>query len=345
MSNVLTRFQDFVSKTTNLDKTDLRLGNNAAFEQRKTDSARWVSEEILQQARQSFSTGIQVPVFDYTAMPITNTRTLTIPDNQNTTRMVAVNMQTYTTGFTLGKASSFTNYKDYQDELNRNFKRMIKAFGDTFEDLCIADLDAAKTQVSTGLNGEYVFAADAITVPRAARGEFFAAIEPIMENEDFEGPFDIVANNNAKVDNLTEIAEFGQQNERNKAYQLDGKDFYFSRRITPAVGFGATGYIIQQGTLGLVTRVERDAYGNIKSDKAGVEFGTVTLPGLGIQAGLMYTESLADLSGRNGAASADHTRGVQEGWSFSVDIGLLNQYVTDPATRASGILKYQTASA
>ena len=64
---------------------------------------------------------------------------------------------------------------------------------------------------------------------------------------------------------------------------------------------------------------------------------------LNIPCGTYYYESVSDVSGIAGAATADLTRGLKQHYGFAVDVAVVTPYNSDPATNASPIIQLQVA--
>ena len=93
MSLVLTRIQN-IRANSNLDKFEYRpsrYGALNAFMVQSEDPTGILTEELKQKARTSIGNTLETPVIDYDAdITIGNTRTLTIADSENTSKMVQI---------------------------------------------------------------------------------------------------------------------------------------------------------------------------------------------------------------------------------------------------------------
>lgn len=107
MSLVLTRIQN-IRANSNLDKFEYRpsrYGALNAFMVQSEDPTGILTEELKQKARTSIGNALETPVIDYDAdITIDSTRTLTIADSENTSKMVQITFATYAWGFTIAPA-------------------------------------------------------------------------------------------------------------------------------------------------------------------------------------------------------------------------------------------------
>lgn len=122
---------------------------------------------------------------------------------------------------------------------------------------------------------------------------------------------------------------------------------YAAATALPAVTAGsnlyARGYAISKGSLGMLTRFERDCLlGTVSGD--GHEWGIATLPLLGLPVGTYFYDSVGDFSGIGGAGTADMVRTRKEHYGFAVDIAFVTAYNSDPTHNASPILSFNISS-
>ena len=98
MSLVSTRIQN-IRANSNLDKFEYRpsrYGALNAFMVQSEDPTGILTEELKQKARTSIGNTLETPVIDYDAdITIGSTRTLTITDSENTSKMVQITFATY----------------------------------------------------------------------------------------------------------------------------------------------------------------------------------------------------------------------------------------------------------
>ena len=124
MSLVLTRIQN-IRANSNLDKYEYRpsrYGALDAFIQQSSDPTGILTPELVDKARTSIGNVLETPVIDYDGgITISDTRTLTIDDSENTSKMVEIKFATYAFGFTIAPAMYMNNeigiQKDFETKL------------------------------------------------------------------------------------------------------------------------------------------------------------------------------------------------------------------------------------
>ena len=340
MSLINTRMQNLRSKA-NLDKWELRPSRYGAldcFIQQSADPAGIKTPELEEKAVKSIGSTLQVPVIDYDGgITIGSTRTVTIADSENTSRLVTIVFATYSWGFTIVPAAYMNNEISIQADFERKFNKYLYKFGETLDSAAVASLDANKTQVVNDTLGLYTFASNTVSATFAKREEMIGDINPIQAANDFYNPLHIVGN--AGVESLVrKLAEKGIYNSENKLIQYSDKTFHFSNRVANGTDRYATAFAVPSGSLAILTRYEREALLRTKS-KTGHEWDIDTLPMLNMPVGTYYYESVGDFSGIAGAATADLTRAKKEHYGFAVDVAFIVAENSDAATRASAVLK------
>jgi hypothetical protein len=90
--------------------------------------------------------------------------------------------------------------------------------------------------------------------------------------------------------------------------------------------------------VGMLTRASRAEVMGIKSI-VGHEWGTDVLPGLGMEVGWHYYQSVGDMSSMAGAATADDICSMKEHFGFGVEVALLTAYNASISTLANPIIK------
>ena len=114
--------------------------------------------------------------------------------------------------------------------------------------------------------------------------------------------------------------------------------FAFSNGVVNVGAKKATGYAINEGTLGILSRVEPDAMMRNRT-RDGYEWDTVNLPGLNIEFGTYSYETAVDGSGL-GAHATHLTRTKMQAFDFAVDLAFLVPYNSDQANIPSPIIKF-----
>jgi hypothetical protein len=344
MSLVLTRIQN-IRANSNLDKFEYRpsrYGALNAFMVQSEDPTGILTEELKQKARTSIGNTLETPVIDYDAdITIGSTRTLTIADSENTSRMVQITFATYAWGFTIAPAMYMNNEIGIQKDFETKMMKYIYAFAKKLDEAALATLAANKTQV---LKNPllYDWSSNAINAKWTERENVFGDLEVMMGANDFYGQLHIVGDPGVESI-MRKLQQHGLYNDVNKQNEFGTKIVHLTNNIAAAGGKYAQGYAVNAGSLGMLTRFERDCLlGTVSGD--GHEWGIATLPLLNMPVGTYFYDSVGDYNTIAGAATADMTRTRKEHYGFAVDVAFLTAYNSAPSTLASPILAFNVSS-
>lgn len=344
MSLVLTRIQN-IRANSNMDKFEYRpsrYGALNAFMVQSEDPTGILTEELKQKARTSIGNTLETPVIDYDGtISIGNTRSVTIADSENTSKMVQITFTTYSWGFTIAPAMYMNNEIGIQKDFETKFMKYLYAFAKKLDEAAIAALAAAKTQV---LKNKllYDFSTDAVNAKWSERENVFGDLEVMMGANDFYGQLHIVGDPGVESI-MRKLQQHGLYNDVNKQNEFGTKIVHLTNNIAAAGGKYAQGYAVNAGSLGLLTRFERDCLlGTVSGD--GHEWGIATLPLLNMPVGTYFYDSVGDYNAIAGAATADMTRTRKEHYGFAVDVAFLTAYNSAPSTLASPILAFNVSS-
>lgn len=344
MSLVLTRIQN-IRANSNLDKFEYRpsrYGALNAFMVQSEDPTGILTEELKQKARTSIGNTLETPVISYDAdITIGSTRTLTIADSENTSKMVQITFATYAWGFTIAPAMYMNNEIGIQKDFETKMMKYIYAFAKKLDEAALAALAANKTQV---LKNPllYDWSANAINAKWTERENVFGDLEVMMGANDFYGQLHIVGDPGVESI-MRKLQQHGLYNDVNKQNEFGTKIVHLTNNIAAAGGKYAQGYAVNAGSLGMLTRFERDCLlGTVSGD--GHEWGIATLPLLNMPVGTYFYDSVGDYNAIAGAATADMTRTRKEHYGFAVDVAFLAAYNSAPSTLASPILAFNVSS-
>lgn len=344
MSLVLTRIQD-IRANSNLNKFEYRpsrYGALNAFMVQSEDPTGILTEELKQKARISIGNTLETPVIDYDAgITIGNTRTLTIDDSENTSKMFQITFATYAWGFTITPAMYMNNEIGIQKDFKTKMMKYIYAFAKKLDEAAIAALAASKTHVlkNTLL---YDWSANAINAKWTERENVFSDLEVMMGANDFYGQLHLVGDPGVESI-MRKLQQHGLYNDVNKQNEFGTKIVHLTNNIAAINGKYAQGYAVNAGSLGMLTRFERDCLlGTVSGD--GHEWGIATLPLLNMPVGTYFYDSVGDYNTIAGAATADMTRTRKEHYGFAVDVAFLTAYNSKPSTLASPILAFNISN-
>ena len=343
MSLLATRMQNMRS-SSNLDKNEIRPSRYGAldvFMQQSADPAGILTPELRQKAEQSIGRTLETPVIDYDAgITIGNTRSVTIEDSENTSKMHTITFATYSWGFTIVPAMYMNNEISMQRDFEAKMNKYLYAFAKKLDGVCISALGAAKTQVFKD-SLQYSTTGNVLESSWDDREGIIGDINPIMAANDHFGQIHLVGNGGFESI-IRKLAQSGLYNAENKQLEYSDKVLHFSNEIVNAEGKYGTAYAVTDGMLGLLFRFERESLLGTRA-RTGHEWGIENLPMLNIPCGTYYYESVSDVSGIAGAATADLTRGLKQHYGFAVDVAVVTPYNSDPATNASPIIQVQVA--
>lgn len=344
MSLVLTRIQN-IRANSNLDKFEYRpsrYGALNAFMVQSEDPTGILTEELKQKARTSIGNTLETPVIDYDAdITIGSTRTLTIADSENTSKMVQITFATYAWGFTIAPAMYMNNEIGIQKDFETKMMKYIYAFAKKLDEAALATLAANKTQV---LKNPllYDWSSNAINAKWTERENVFGDLEVMVGANDFYGQLHIVGDPGVESI-MRKLQQHGLYNDVNKQNEFGTKVVHLTNNIAAVGGKYAQGYAVNAGSLGMLTRFERDCLlGTVSGD--GHEWGIATLPLLNMPVGTYFYDSVGDYNTIAGAATADMTRTRKEHYGFAVDVAFLTAYNSAPSTLASPILAFNVSS-
>jgi hypothetical protein len=348
MSLVLTRFQNLRAADPSFDKNEYRFsryGAHSLFQDQTGRPGSVVSQDLVDKALRANGVTLERAVIDYDGgISLGSTRTVTIADAENTSRMVSVTFTTISWGFTQVPAMFSNNEIAIQEDWNTKFKKYHLLALNAMDSAAIAALEAAKTQVlSDTLGGQYSLTSDSLVVPLDSQDQVLGDINPLMHGNDFYDDITIVTGPSGDSLIRNRLQEQGMGNTRDKRYQYIDKEFRFTNRISNGSGIKATMYAVAGGQTGVVNRVEREAIRQARS-RTGHEWGIINLPIADVPCGTYYYESVGDYNAIGGASTADITRGVKEHYGFALDYAYITAYNSDPENIPSGILKVEVQS-
>ena len=345
MSLINTRIQNIRSQS-NLDKNELRPSRYGAldmFMNMSEDPAGLLTPELKEKATKSIGNTLEVPVIDYDAgVTIGNVRSVTIADDENTSQMYQITFATYAWGFTIVPAMFSNQEVKMQADFARKFNKYLYKFGETLDGVAVAALSSDKSQVFEDSLG-YTVTANAVIAPHTERENVIGDVNPILSANDHFGQIHICGNGGLESI-VGKLQQKGVYNFENKQLEYLDKILHYTSRIPNGASEFANFYAVQGGSLGILTRFEREALLNTKTQD-GHAWGIDTLPMLDFPIGTYFYESVGDYSGIAGAATADMTRARKEHYGFAVDVAFITPYNSDPSSIANPIAKFTVLSA
>ena len=299
-----------------------------------------ITTDLKEKAKASEGTALKVEVMKIGDVTVSSVRTCAIGTLENESDLVTINWVTLVANVSMKKSEHHKNDVSYLEDLNRKMERVDNAFAKAAEQLIYTKLDTEKSVINNSplVAAKYTPIGNAMQVAPIQQEYYFNDLEAIMEGDSFYSmPFVVLGSTTLKPA-VKHWGHQGQSNDENLLYQFDGYNFRFSNHITIGAGKTATGFIMTDGSLGIMTRIAVDS---VMKNRAtdGTVWGTIHLDKFGFEVGTMYKSQCSDLSGQ---AGLEHlTASMVEQWQLSVDIALVTPYNSDPATLAGVIKKFE----
>ena len=343
MSLVATRLQNWRIENPELDRNMFRPLEYGAldFFIEQTDAPNSIiNPNLRERAFASIGNTVQVPVINYDGdVTVSNTRTCTISDDENTSALYTVVWTTYSVGFTMVPTLYMNNEITYQHDFQRKMEKVCRALATTLDTAAIAALEAAKTQVYADPL-QYSISSNVINVPVQMASEILGDLNPMMRANAYPQMIHIIGN--AGVDSLIrKLAQHDTYNDVNKRMEFAGKVLHYTTQLANASQKIGTMYAVADGNVGVLTRVDREALRRASANFH--EWDVVRLPFIDLPVGSHYYTAVGDQSSIAGDASADMTCNVKEYFGFSVDVAFIIAYNSAPETIANPIMKAQIA--
>ena len=244
-----------------------------------------ITDELRERVFAANGREVQIPVIDYDGeVTISNVRSCDIADDENTSKLVNVTFVTYAWGFTMVPTLYDNNEIRIQKDWERKFLKYLYKLADTLDVGAVAALSANKTQVfKTLLN--YTQTGNVVQVPTQMATEILGDINPIMRANCYPEYIHLIAN--AGVDSLIrKLAQHGVYNDVNKRMEYDNKVLHYTNNVTDEAGKMGTMFAVADGNVGILTRVDREAYRRTRANFH--EWDIVRLPYIDLPVGSHY---------------------------------------------------------
>lgn len=346
MSLVLSLTQSLRTQyPSNLDKNEQRLSRYGAWDFFNNDSkvaGSILTPEIENAIKMSFGNQVVVPVIDGETVSIGNTRSCTVVDAENTSKLVTLTFITYAFGFSMYPAQHYNNDVKYQADYDRKLLKYLTAFAAQLDTQSVATLEAQKNQFWTNIDPDfYPEAANALQIAQAEKNDMYNVVSSVLERMDYYGTPHVIQNPNNKP-LINRLLNQGPNNAVNEQFQFKPYQFWGTNRISNGAGIESAGYIVQEGSVGVSNRNDPDAI--LKSTGPGMEWSEVVLPIVNLKVGSFYREDCNDAHALQ-TGSAGLTRTKRESFEFSTDVCFMSVYNRDLANRYNPIVKFQVTTA
>ena len=300
-----------------------------------------ISSNLRNRAFASMGNTVQVPVINYDGdVTVSNSRSCTVSDDENTSALYTIVWTTYSVGFTMVPTLYMNNEIDYQHDFERKMEKICRALATALDSAAITALEAAKTQVFKDLL-QYSQSSNVINVPTQMATEILGDLNPMMRANAYPETIHLIGN--AGIDSLIrKLAQHGVYNDVNKRMEYDNKILHYTTQLANASEKIGTLYAVADGNVGVLTRVDREALRRASANFH--EWDVVRLPFIDLPVGSHYYTAVGDQSSIAGDASADMVCNVKEYFGFSVDVAFIVAYNSDAEHVANPIIKAQIAA-
>lgn len=338
MSLLATRLQNWRIADPRFSKNTLRASRYGALDlfvsqTEAPDSI--ITPELRAKALGSMGNTVQIPVFDKDTVTVATSRTCVVADNESTSALYTISFSTLSVGFTIVPSLYANNEIGYEADFNRKMAKITNALANKLDQLAVAALEANKTQK---FNDTLIYtpAGNAIPADWNQREDILEDVATMMMANGYDGQVHIVGNGG--IDALVrKLAQHGFYNDVNRQLEYADKVFHFTNNITNAEGKYGTLYAVEEGNVGVVTRLDRESARQAQT-KIGHEWLQVDL-GLGMPVGLHHYQAVGDQSTIAGDASADLTCAVKDFYGFSLDVAFIVAYNNDLEGTPNPIIK------
>lgn len=328
-----------------MSKNSLRMGEYGALElfvEQSRMAGGIVNQEMRDRIFRSVGRTVQIPVYDPNGnIAVTTSRSCVVADAENTSKLYTVVWANVSSGFTMVPNLYHNNEFSYEDDWIMKYRTMEDKLGDALDVLAVAALAAGQTQVFAQQLG-YTVTGNSVQVPYTKRTNIFGDVKGMMRANRYRGDeLHIVGNAGAEAV-IRNLQIFGRENAQNLDREFAGNRLHYTNNVANAAAAGGTSYsgaffAVAPGMVGFLSRVSRPELNNTKT-RVGHEWGTEVLPGLGLEFGFHYYESVGDMSSIAGAASADMTCDLKEHFGFSLDVAFITAYNASMSTIANPII-------
>lgn len=294
---------------------------------------------------------VKIPIYKKTSATISTSRSCDIPNNEVPSDLQTIAFSSIADGFWMFPNRYVNNIESYENHWRVNFEAMMQRIWAKINALCVANLEAFKNTVTPANAMGYTWNSNSVRAAFNEREEFLADLTSIQHSDNYYGTMNIIGNSG--VENIfTHLYEHGVYNDVNRAVEYADKRLFISDGISNDTNKYATGYIIPDGNVGILSRVSRAEFANSRGPVS--TWGTTRLPGCGeLLFGTHYKTVEGDMAAvmngngtfNNSETSVnDMTCDVAEQYGFSIDLAFVNAYNSDTSNVQSPCLKFDIST-
>lgn len=332
-------------KAETADKNEMRASRYGAwnfFQQQTSSSSGVMTTEVKEIIKNSQGNTIQIPVFDAEDVTISNVRSCTVADSENTTQLITLTFVTYSFGFTMIPARFKNNDIKYQQDFDRKLRKYLLKFAATLDSAAVSTLNTNRNQYfPAAITTFYPNVGNALQVTQAQKTDFYNQLQSIHETMDYYEQIHIIGSTTLGAINRQMSAQ-GQNNAVNLAFQFPQYQFHSTNRITNGAGVNSTLYAVPDGYVATQNRNDIDSMMGSKTGNGKV-WDEVQMPIVNLRMGSYYYDDCADKSAMD-ATTAHLTATRVEGFQWSTDVCFMTAYNSSPSTRYGPILKAEISN-
>ena len=345
MSIVTTMLQNLRERDLAMSKNSLRMGEYGALElfvEQSRMAGGIINPEMRDRVFASIGRTVQIPVWDPNGnIAVTTSRSCTVADAENTSKLYTVTFANVSSGFTMVPNLYHNNEFSYEDDWIMKYRTMEDKLGDALDVLAVTALGTAQSQVFAQQLG-YTVTGNSVQVPYTKRVNIFGDVKGMMRANRYRADGLHIVGNAGCEAVVRNLQIFGAQNAQNLNNEFAGCRLHYTNNVANAAASGGTSYsgaffAVAPGMVGFLSRVSRPELARTKT-RLGHEWGTEVLPGLGLEFGFHYYETVGDMSAIAGNASADMICDKKEHFGFSLDVAFITAYNASISTIANPII-------
>ena len=329
---------------SNLDAWEHRLSNYGVLATYQKDTPNLIPgyAELVANRPQELRT-VRIPVINRKDVTTASSRTCSAIAHEITSTYVTPSWTTIKAGFNMRPAEYSLNHLAYQDAFNNKMTALQRTLAATLDTAGYTNINANNTLVYAADGNPYTLNGNLLDVPAADNDLFVNEVGPIMLQDDYPGDgLNFITSPRFRA-MLSEYGNQGAYNAENRSFQFAGHSFAFSNRVAVATGYRDTVFVAPPGSLAFLTAVDPDSrLGHSSSD--GKQWSTMVLPLLGIEAGVMYQSTCADVATSGATIGTGFEATLSESWMFSFDYSFNVAYNSITGTYAGPVHQFGLSS-
>lgn len=339
----LTAIDNYVNRTEEFSKNmsrPSRVGALDFFASQTTSPNTWITQELINAARNSAGKQLQIPALDWGGnREVGNVRLCTIPLRHNTSRLVNVLFVDFVDSFTTIPTLHNNNYISYQEDFNRKMSDTMNALRRALDIAALTSLETNKSQVFVDQLGMDISADGALVSRNWAN--MLGNIYPVMGANDYNGNVHVIGNTGIEAQ-LMHLAQLGANNSINKVLELAGLQFHFTNNLLneddPVSGnpFFGTGFAVEDGNVGVLTVGGREHLRGMSVN--GKEKTTYFIPEIGLPIDYYTYRDVLDVS--QVVNQPDMTCNEVTFHQFAVSVAFVSAVNTHPEEVPNPIFKF-----